>query len=111
MTVPGKVLTGKNPFEALALGQMVLHGPNFGNFTAIYETLLKENATRTVLGSAALADDLIQILNKDELKIPYLLAAETIINESYTAIERTSAILSKIVLVSKVNSKHQNGSK
>jgi len=111
MTVPGKVLTGKNPFEALALGQMVLHGPNFGNFTEIYETLLKENATRTVLGSAALADDLIQILNKDELKIPYLLAAETIINESYTAIERTSAILSKIVLVSKVNSKHQNGSK
>ena len=89
---------------------MVLHGPSFGNFTKIYETSLKNNATRTVLGSAVLADDLIQILNKDEFKIPYFLAAETIINEGYIAIERTSAILSKIALESKVNSKHQSGS-
>ena len=89
---------------------MALHGPNFGNFTKIYETLLKKNATGTVFGSAALADDLIQILNKDEFKIPYFLAAETIINKGYIAIERTSAILSKIALESKVNSKHQSSS-
>ena len=89
---------------------MVLHGPNFGNYTKIFETLLKKNATRTVLGSAALADDLIQILNKDEFKIPFFLVAETIINKDYRAIERTSAILSKIALESKVNSKHQSSS-
>ena len=32
---------------------------------------MEKNATGTVFGSAALADDLIQILNKDEFKIPY----------------------------------------
>jgi hypothetical protein len=42
--------------------------------------------------------------------LPYFLAAETIINKGYIAIERTSAILSKIVLESKVNSKHQSSS-
>lgn len=39
LPVPGMTLTGKNPFEAVALGAMVVHGPDVGNFTEAYARL------------------------------------------------------------------------
>ncbi|MEZ7812400.1 MAG: glycosyltransferase N-terminal domain-containing protein [Paracoccaceae bacterium] len=98
MPVPHPILTGKNPFEALALGQMVLHGPDFGNFDEIYQSLLKRNATRTVLSSTALAQDIIDVLNNHEFKNSYVLASQRLIAEGEVSINETAAVLSMKVL-------------
>ncbi len=39
LRVDGATLTGKNPFEAVALGAAVLHGPCVGNFAESYAVL------------------------------------------------------------------------
>lgn len=39
LPVPGATLTGKNPFEAAALGVLILHGPHVGNFAEAYARL------------------------------------------------------------------------
>lgn len=44
----GPSLTGKNPFEALALGAAVVHGPDTTNFAESYEALDAAGATRQV---------------------------------------------------------------
>jgi|TARA_B110000483_G_scaffold90609_1_gene111910 3-deoxy-D-manno-octulosonic-acid transferase len=98
LAVPGTILTGKNPFEALALGQMVLHGKNFRNFTKIYEMLLEKRASRAVLDSVELADVLCKILNDKKFRTPYLKAAKAIISEGDVSIKQTTKILSELIL-------------
>ena len=93
MQVSQKVLTGKNPFEALVLGQMVLHGPNFKNFDAVYKLLLDRKATRTVWSSTDLAQDIIDAISNHEFKNPYLLASRHLIEEGQASIKNTAEIL------------------
>ena len=92
------MVSGKNPFEALALGQMVLHGKNFRNFTKIYEMLLEKRASRAVLDSVELADVLCKILNDKKFRTPYLKAAKAIISEGDVSIKQTTKILSELIL-------------
>ncbi len=62
--VPGDPpLTGKNPFEAAALGVMVLHGPCIGNFAESYEILAECGASEVVADAAALARRLPDLLS------------------------------------------------
>ncbi|MCL4189603.1 MAG: 3-deoxy-D-manno-octulosonic acid transferase [Rhodobacteraceae bacterium] len=55
LPVEGRVLTGKNPWEAIALGALVLHGPNLGNFAESYAVLRAAGASVEVADAAALA--------------------------------------------------------
>jgi 3-deoxy-D-manno-octulosonic-acid transferase len=48
LPVPGRPLTGKNPFEAAALGVAVLHGPCTTNFAESYDALTTTAAARFV---------------------------------------------------------------
>ena len=93
MQVSQKVLTGKNPFEALVLGQMVLHGPNFKNFDAVYKLLLDRKVTRIVWSSTELAQAIIDAISNHEFKNPYLLASRYLIGEGQASITNTAEIL------------------
>ena len=55
MRIEGKPLTGKNPFEAVALGVMVLHGPDVGNFAQAYARLKAAGGALEVADAAAMA--------------------------------------------------------
>jgi len=55
LTVDGTRAGGKNPFEAVALGVMVLHGPDTDAFAAAYAMLAAEGAAREVADADALA--------------------------------------------------------
>ena len=54
-------LTGKNPFEALALGCAVLHGPDFSNFQESYTELVSKGATRQVQSADQLAAQIAEL--------------------------------------------------
>ncbi|MBN8291639.1 3-deoxy-D-manno-octulosonic acid transferase [Rhodobacter sp. NTK016B] len=55
LRVAGTPLTGKNPFEAVALGAMVVHGPDVGNFTEAYGRLKAAGGALEVADAAAMA--------------------------------------------------------
>lgn len=60
--VAGKPLTGKNPFEAAALGSVVLHGPCTGNFSESYAALGSAGATVPITDQTDLADAIEALL-------------------------------------------------
>jgi 3-deoxy-D-manno-octulosonic-acid transferase len=93
MAVPGQNLTGKNPFEALALDQLVLHGPNFKNFDEIYSMLLKRKASKCILTTADLAQTIVYAIKNSDFKKDYILTARAIRREGEKSIEQTAEIL------------------
>jgi 3-deoxy-D-manno-octulosonic-acid transferase len=66
LSVEGAPLTGKNPFEAAALGVAVLHGPCVGNFSESYQALAEGDACVQVAGASGLAEALTQLLEDPE---------------------------------------------
>ena len=50
-----QTMTGKNPFEAVALGVLVAHGPQTGNFRAAYELLAQHDAALCVADAEGMA--------------------------------------------------------
>jgi 3-deoxy-D-manno-octulosonic-acid transferase len=54
-------LTGKNPFEAVALGSAVLHGPCTSNFAESYATLTQTGGARQVDGAEQLAGQIVAL--------------------------------------------------
>jgi 3-deoxy-D-manno-octulosonic-acid transferase len=56
MPVPGTPLTGKNPWEALALGCLVIHGPSLGNFAESYRQLREAGAAVGIADAVGLAE-------------------------------------------------------
>lgn len=61
--VAGMHTTGKNPFEAIALGSVVLHGPMIGNFVSSYETLHAANAALETPTPGDLAAAVVRLQN------------------------------------------------
>jgi 3-deoxy-D-manno-octulosonic-acid transferase len=62
LNVEGKPVTGKNPFEAVALSSAILHGPCTRNFAESYAALAEMGATLPVEDGVDLADALIALL-------------------------------------------------
>ncbi|MEO0498719.1 MAG: 3-deoxy-D-manno-octulosonic acid transferase, partial [Pseudomonadota bacterium] len=81
----GSPLTGKNPFEALALGAAVIHGPDVTNFAESYEALDAEGATRQVSSVGELAH---LIANRNGLPAMQV-AAESWLADARRPLERT----------------------
>ncbi|PWE30925.1 3-deoxy-D-manno-octulosonic acid transferase [Pararhodobacter marinus] len=71
LRVPGTPLTGKNPFEAIALGAMVVHGPDVGNFADAYARLKAAGGALEVADAAAMARAVVAAQDPDFRK-PYL---------------------------------------
>ena len=57
----GEGLEGKNPYEAAALGSVVLHGPEVSYFSESYAGLTAEGAAREVCDAEGLADAVIDL--------------------------------------------------
>lgn len=54
-------LEGKNPYEAAALGSVILHGPHVSYFAESYAGLAEEGAARPVADAAGLADAVVDL--------------------------------------------------
>jgi len=74
LPVPGTPLTGKNPFEAVALGAMVLHGPDVGNFSHAYARLKAAGGALEVADAAAMARA-VAAAQDATFRAPYLAGA------------------------------------
>ena len=96
----GPPLTGKNPFEALILGQMVAHGPNFANFRLIYEKLLAARATRQVQDSVDMAAAIVRSFDDLAWRSAHVEAAKGVIAQGHSAIETTRDALQKAIATS-----------
>ena len=83
---------GKNPFEALALGSVVLNGPSVSDFSETYSALLEQGAAREVRTFEALADSVVEF-SKLEAREPMLRAAQGLIAEKRTVLDSTWAAL------------------
>lgn len=58
----GRPLTGKNPFEAVALGSVVLHGPCTGNFAESYAALDAAGALVPVADAQTIAAEILDLI-------------------------------------------------
>ncbi len=74
LRVPGTPLTGKNPFEAIALGAMVLHGPDVGNFAEAYARLNAAGGALQVEDAAAMARAVVKAQDP-AFRAPFLAGA------------------------------------
>lgn len=54
-------LEGKNPYEAAALGSVILHGPHVSYFAESYAGLAAEGAAREVQGAESLAEAVLAL--------------------------------------------------
>jgi len=81
LPVPGMVLTGKNPFEAVALGVMVLHGPHVGNFAEAYARLSAAGGALEVDGPEAMARAVVAA-QAAEVRAPCLAGAAQVAAEN-----------------------------
>ncbi|MGY6548288.1 MAG: 3-deoxy-D-manno-octulosonic acid transferase [Roseinatronobacter sp.] len=77
LPVPGVTQTGKNPFEAAALGVMILHGPHIGNFQAAYDTLRATGGALEVASGAALAKAVLDAQDP-AFRAPFVAAAAAV---------------------------------
>jgi 3-deoxy-D-manno-octulosonic-acid transferase len=71
LPVAGHVMTGKNPFEAVGLGVLVVHGPQTGNFQAAYDLLADHGAAMCVQDPGALAEAVVAAQDP-AFRAPYL---------------------------------------
>jgi 3-deoxy-D-manno-octulosonic-acid transferase len=82
-------LTGKNPFEALALEKLVVHGPTVGNFQESYDALDHAGATRRV----ETVEDLAALIVSFDGAEQQLAAARRYMAEAQQPVRRTVAVI------------------
>jgi 3-deoxy-D-manno-octulosonic-acid transferase len=88
LPAPGAPLTGKNPFEAVALDVLVLHGPHISNFADSYAPLEKAGATVQVRDAESLARAVLEGL-APEARAPRIAAARTVLEARAAALPIT----------------------
>jgi 3-deoxy-D-manno-octulosonic-acid transferase len=82
-------LSGKNPFEAVALGSVVLHGPDVGNFSESYDALEQAGACRQVVTPQDIADRVIAFLSDARLRSSTSAAAFAVLASGQGALDLT----------------------
>ncbi len=92
LPVQGMTLTGKNPFEAAALGVMILHGPNVGNFREAYARLQAEGGALEVADAEALARAVVAAQDAG-FRAPYVAGAERVQADMMAPLEHAFAAI------------------
>ena len=88
-------LTGKNPFEAAALGAVVLHGPCTGNFAESYAALA--DAVRPVDGAEALGRAVLDLTADAAARARMAAAATAVLEQARGALPMTvQAVLDRL---------------
>ena len=96
LPVPGKTLGGKNPFEAAALGCMVVHGPNVGNFADAYARLDAAGGALMVADGAAMARAVVAAQDP-AFRAPYLAGAAQVQAANLHPLEMALAAMERIL--------------
>jgi 3-deoxy-D-manno-octulosonic-acid transferase len=71
-------LAGHNPFEAMALGSAILHGPETGNFAPAYAALDAAGGGRMVLDGAGMAHAVAALFGSEAARRAMTDAAEAV---------------------------------
>jgi 3-deoxy-D-manno-octulosonic-acid transferase len=80
-------LPGKNPYEALVLDRMVMHGPDHADFVDIYDGLKAAGATHQITGAEDMAEAVIAAQDP-QWRAPYLKAGAQVMSEGREALSR-----------------------
>ena len=92
----GKPLGGKNPFEAMALGSVVLHGKAVDDFSETYQDLRDASASILVKDPNELAVNALRLFDREERE-PLVKAAKQIIKSKAAVLENTWTAISKFL--------------
>lgn len=85
-------LEGKNPFEAAALGSVILHGPAVSYFAESYEALTKAGAAREVIDARTLGQAVTETMTR-KVSDPMRQGAAKVIASRRGVLENTWHIL------------------
>ncbi|MCL4675429.1 MAG: 3-deoxy-D-manno-octulosonic acid transferase [Pararhodobacter sp.] len=96
LPVPGIPLTGKNPFEAVALGVMVVHGPDVGNFAHAYARLKAAKGALEVATPAEMARAVVAAQDP-AFRAPYLAGAAQVQAENLHPLQVALAAMETIL--------------
>lgn len=86
MPASGQGMSGKNPYEAIALDRVVLHGPTHENFVATYDHLRACGAAVPVASAQELAAQVI-VLQSPMARAPYTQAMAKVRQEAERPLE------------------------
>ena len=89
-----EVLTGKNPYEAAALGSAILHGPMVSDFSETYEGLTRAGAAVEVEDAETLAAAVLRLM-EDAQRDPMISAASRVIAARTAILDNTWAVLQR----------------
>lgn len=81
-------LSGKNPYEAAALGSVILHGPEFSYFADSYATLARHGASLEVATADALAEAVVRLFDPRE-RAPMLDGVSGALREGQVILENS----------------------
>ncbi|SUZ33051.1 3-deoxy-D-manno-octulosonic acid transferase [Roseibaca ekhonensis] len=96
LPLDGRVMTGKNPFEAVALGVLVVHGPHVANFRAAYDLLAEQGAALRVSDAKAMTDAVIAAQDP-ACRAPYLAGAAQVQAQVMAPLERAEQMICKML--------------
>lgn len=85
----GRALTGKNPFEAVSLGSMVVHGPATGNFAESYAALAALDGARMAATAAELAAVVREALRDEAMRAACTARAGAVLEAGEAALQHT----------------------
>ncbi len=85
---------GKNPYEAMALGSAVVHGPDVSDFAETYALLLRVGASHEVRTSQELGEAVSRLL-ATEARADMLDEAEGVIEERRSVLDATWSVLNR----------------
>ena len=85
---------GKNPYEAMALGSAVMHGPDVADFEETYEALLEAGASRKVASMHEVGGVVSELL-AGKARAPLLDAAARVIESRKGVLDKTWSVLER----------------
>ena len=85
----GRALTGKNPFEAVSLGSMVVHGPATGNFAESYAALADLGGARMAATATELAAVVTGALGDEAMRAACTARAAAVLAAGEAALGQT----------------------
>jgi 3-deoxy-D-manno-octulosonic-acid transferase len=89
-------LGGKNPFEAAALGSVILTGPGQADFAETYDDMIRLGAAREIADVESLAAGVIDLFHS-EARTPMLQAAGKLIRERKSILDNTWASIAQFL--------------
>lgn len=96
LPLDGRVMTGKNPFEAVGLSVLIVHGPHVGNFQAAYDMLSAEDAALPVPDASAMAQAVVAAQDPS-FRAPYLAGAARVQAQVMAPLDRAFATISAML--------------